>query len=202
MIRTETFSQPTLPDNFYWLNEPARYVCGQGLEMWTKAETDFWQRSHYGFRRDDGHCLLTDITGDVCVTTQVEFQPQHQYDQCGLIVRIDAENWLKVSTEYDDPHISRLGSVATNLGYSDWATQDVSSEQAEMWYRINRRGQDFKVEASHDGNDWKQLRITHLHQASETPAVGMYACSPIGRNFHCRFLRFICEPNQWFTHTE
>ena len=59
MTHTETFSQATLPDNFYWLNEPARYTCGQGLEMWTKAETDFWQRSHYGFRRDDGHCLLT-----------------------------------------------------------------------------------------------------------------------------------------------
>ena len=200
MTRTETFGQATVPNGFYWFHEPAHHACGQGLDVWTDPETDFWQRTHYGFRRDDGHCLLTDITGDFCVTTHVTFEPQQQYDQCGLIVRIDPENWLKVSTEYESPSISRLGSVVTNLGYSDWATQDVSSEQSDVWYRISRRGPDFKVEASYNGSDWKQLRIAHLHQAVETLAVGVYACSPIGQNFHCRFLSVTCEPNQWFSH--
>ncbi len=197
MNMTEQFLAPTIPSQFYWFNEPVRVVCGQGLELWTKPKTDFWQRTHYGFRRDDGHCLLTDIDGDFCVTAQMEWTPQAQYDQCGLIVRIDEENWLKASTEYENERLSRLGSVVTNFGYSDWATQDVSSEHTSIWYRISRHGQDVKIEASYDGEAWRQLRIAHVHKAAETLAVGFYACSPIGENFWSRLLCFRCEPNHW-----
>ena len=194
---SENFLQATLPQGFYWYNEPARYVCGQGLELWTKPETDFWQRSHYGFQRDDGHCLFINAEDDFCVSTHVEWTANAQYDQCGLMIRMDAENWIKTSTEYENEHVSRLGSVVTNLGYSDWATQDIASEQTAMWYRISRRGQDFKIEASFDGEHWKQLRIAHLHKASDTIAAGMYACSPIGNDFRSRFITFTCGPNTW-----
>ncbi|GAK52022.1 hypothetical protein U14_03269 [Candidatus Moduliflexus flocculans] len=193
----EEFTTPTLPSQFYWFNEPARVVSGQGLELWTKPKTDFWQRSHYGFRRDDGHCLFTDIDGDFCVTAKFEWNAQTQYDQCGLMARIDAENWLKTSTEYETASLSRLGSVVTNFGYSDWATQDVDSDQTRIWYRLSRHGQDFKIEASYDGDRWRQLRITHLHNAGERLAVGIYACSPIGENFWSRVISFRCEPNHW-----
>ena len=113
------------------------------------------------------------------------------------MIRVDAENWIKTSTEYENEELGRLGSVVTNLGYSDWATQDISSEHTAMWYRISRRGQDFKIEALFDGEVWKQLRIAHLHKASDTIAAGMYACSPIGSDFQCRFTRFTCGPNTW-----
>ena len=193
----EQFTTSTIPPQFYWFNEPARVVCGHGLELWTKPKTDFWQRSHYGFRRDDGHCLFTDIDGDFCVTAQLEWKAQAQYDQCGLMVRLDEENWIKTSTEYETASLSRLGSVVTNLGYSDWATQDVASTQTTIWYRISRHGQDFKIDASHDGETWRQLRITHLHKSAERLAVGIYACSPIGENFWSRVISFRCEPNHW-----
>ena len=141
MYLLERFGGVSVPEGFCWLNEPARYKVGAGLEIWTDAETDFWQRTHYGFRRDDGHCLLARLDGDFCLSTHVEFRPQTQYDQCGLMVRVDAENWIKVSTEYESEEQSRLGSVVTTLGYSDWATQDVpSGEWGEMRYRISRNG--------------------------------------------------------------
>ena len=187
MHSIEKFQQSSIPANFYWFNQPTRFQLGAGLEIFTDEKTDFWQRTHYGFQRDDGHCLFTRLLGDFSITTQVEFRPEAQYDQCGLMVRIDSENWIKVSTEFESETHSRLGSVVTNLGYSDWATQDIPSSHREMWYRISKNGRDFTLENSYGGQDWLQLRVTHLHKAAELLEAGVYACSPIGKDFWCRF---------------
>ncbi len=202
MQRTEHFLQSTLPADFYWFNEPKRYQVGNGLEIFTDEKTDFWQRTHYGFQRDDGHCLLTKQADDFSLTTHVEFQPRTQYDQCGLIVRIDSQNWIKVSTEYESEHVSRLGSVVTNLGYSDWATQDVTSNYRAIWYRISKRGMDFLLENSFDGQAWTQMRIAHLHQPTVHYEIGLYACSPIGKDFQCLFKTLEISDNLWQPITE
>jgi regulation of enolase protein 1 (concanavalin A-like superfamily) len=198
MQLVERFQQSSVPGSFHWFNEPARYRLGTGLEIWTGEKTDFWQNTHYGFQRDDGHCLLTELTGDFSLRTRVEFRPRNTYDQCGLMVRVDRENWIKVSTEYESESVSRLGSVVTNLGFSDWATQDIASSHREMWYRISKNGPDFLLENSYDGQDWLQLRITHLHKLAEPLEVGLYACSPTGKDFWCRFRWLEISRNEWF----
>lgn len=197
MMLIEKFQQTSLPETFHWFNQPARFKLGNGLEIYTDEKTDFWQNTHYGFQRDNGHCLLTTQTGDFSLGTRVEFRPLEKYDQCGLMVRIDGDNWIKVSTEYEDQERSRLGSVVTNLGYSDWATQDIPSTHTEMRHRISRNGNDFLLESSFDGQDWFQLRIAHLHKASEICEAGVYACSPIGKDFWCRFKFLEISGNEW-----
>ena len=178
---------PALPEGFYWLNEPARYELENGLVILTDEKTDFWQRTHYGFQADNGHLLCTRVVGDLTLTTHVEFRPRTQYDQCGLMVRVDPENWIKLSTEYENEALSRLGTVVTNLGYSDWATQDVPSDCHKRWYRISREGADFLLESSVDGQEWLQMRVAHLHRVRDELEVGLYACSPLGKDFWCRF---------------
>ena len=187
MQLVENFLQPSIPNNFYWFHKPAKYQLGTGLEVYTDPKTDFWQNTHYGFQRDDGHCLFIKHAGDFSLMTQVEFHPKEKYDQCGLMVRGDREHWIKVSTEYENEKHSRLGSVVTNLGFSDWATQDISSSHRHIWYRISKNGSDFLLESSFDGKDWLQLRITHLQKLFEQLEIGVYACSPIGKDFWCRF---------------
>ena len=194
---TERFLQSSIPNTFYWFNEPTTYQLGSGLEIVTDEKTDFWQKTHYGFQRDDGHCLFTKHSSDFSLMAQVEFHPQEKYDQCGLMVRADQENWIKVSTEYESETYSRLGSVVTNLGYSDWATQDIASSHKEMWYRISKNGSDFLLENSYDGQKWWQLRITHLHRVSEALAIGVYACSPIGKAFWCKVKLLQISQNNW-----
>jgi uncharacterized protein len=191
------FDTQQLPESFFWFNEPKRYFFNRGLNLITAAKTDFWQSTHYGFRRDDGHCLLTTVAGDFSLTTQVDCSPTTQYDQCGLMVRLDPENWIKCSVEYESPSLSRLGSVVTNWGYSDWATQDIGSTVTTMGYRISRHGQDFLLEYAPDGVTWQQMRITHLHEAKRALAIGIYACSPLGEEFHCRFHFVEIGENQW-----
>jgi regulation of enolase protein 1 (concanavalin A-like superfamily) len=114
------------------------------------------------------------------------------------MVRVDEQNWIKVSTEYENEQVSRLGSVVTNLGYSDWATQDISSVHRDMWYRLSKNGHDFLIESSYDGQEWLQMRVTHLHQMPAQLEVGVYACSPIGKAFWCRFSLLDIAETKWF----
>ncbi len=122
---------------------------------------------------------------------------QAQYDQCGLMIRVDERNWIKLSTEREDERTSRLGSVVTNLGWSDWATQDVCPAPPRMWYRVSRNQGDFLLEYSFNGTTWLQMRITHLHSAKNELEMGLYACSPIGRDFQCRFLFLDVDDSNW-----
>ena len=197
MQLVEKFQQPSIPANFFWFNEPSRHQFGAGLEIFTDPKTDFWQKTHYGFQRDDGHCLLTKQAGDFSLTAHVEFRPLEKYDQCGLMIRGDQENWIKVSTEYENDQYGRLGSVATNLGFSDWATQDIPASHKQMWYRISKNGNDLLLENSYSGQEWLQLRITHLHKSFEQLEIGVYACSPIGKDFWCRFDLLTISENTW-----
>lgn len=183
----ETFTHSFIPFPFQWTNPPKQFQTGNGLEITTGANTDFWQRTHYDFNRDSGHALLAKVKGDFTLTTHGSFHPNAQYDQCGLLIRENSENWVKAAIEYEDPVISRLGSVVTNMGFSDWATQDVLSTIKEKWFRLSKLMNDILIEHSDDGYRWKQMRIAHLHHSNRELKIGVYACSPKGKGFSCRF---------------
>lgn len=184
--------------DFRWMNPPGRETFeDNALVITTRENTDFWQRTHYGFQRDDGHFLYAELRDGFCLTASLKFEGQVQYDQCGLMARVDAENWLKCSIEYENPNQSRLGSVVTNLGYSDWATQDVSSDVHQVTYRLQRRGSDFLIEYSVSGKEFSQMRIAHLHRAEETIMAGVYACSPKRAGFTCALTDLVLTESTW-----
>ena len=184
-------------EGFCWRNAPpAHAIKAGGVSLLTGSKTDFWQRTHYGFQRDNGHCLLKRLSGDFTLQVRTAFEPNAQYDQCGLLARIDTDNWIKCSMEYETPHLSRLGSVVTNFGFSDWASQDIDSAPKSMWYRMSGTGQDFLLEASPDGNVWQQLRVTHMHSHKDTIDAGIYACSPVGHGFPCAFDNIRIGPSE------
>lgn len=183
---------------FAWLNPPALFSLNNGaLSLTTAPETDFWQRTFYGFQNANAPCFLTETTEDFTFSVKAAFQTGFLYDQCGLMLYIDDENWMKASVEYENEQFSRLGSVVTNLGYSDWATSDISSEIHEVWYRLHRSGQDFYLECSYNGRDFQQMRMFHLHQANCMVKVGVYACSPLESSFMAEFSEFFLEACCW-----
>ncbi|MCA9459797.1 MAG: DUF1349 domain-containing protein [Nanoarchaeota archaeon] len=186
-----------ISNNYFWFNEPTFEVSNNRLFIITSPNTDFWQKTHYNFQRDNGHCLLTKIRNNFSITVKTEFYPQKQYDQCGLIIRINSENWVKASIEYETENHSRLGSVVTNFGFSDWATIDINSKINSMWYRIQSKQNDILIEFSDDGKTWKQLRITHLQSKYEELDIGIYACSPMNSSFKSIFDNFIIEDSHW-----
>ena len=179
-----------LPPGMKWHSEPPRWSFGAGgvLRVEPAAQTDFWQRTHYGFRVDNGHFLHRDVAGDFVLTARVRFRPVHQYDQAGVMVRVSPSSWIKASVEYEPDAPGRLGAVVTNFGYSDWSTQEYPPGAGEVWLRIRREADDYIVDASRDGRAWTQIRMAHLHEGRGMPvACGVYACSPKGAGFAAEF---------------
>ncbi|GHW03132.1 DUF1349 domain-containing protein [Vibrio cholerae] len=196
-----------------WISEPkVSEVTSEFVSITTEPKTDFWQRSYYGFRNENAPALLIDSKDNFTFTAKVSFAYQQLFDQCGLIIYLDNENWFKASIEYENQSFSRLGSVVTNLGYSDWATTDIPLPK-EIWYRLSRRGPDFLIESSFDGLFFNQMRIFHLHQLGETTiemgkcnpplptqkvvSFGVYACSPSESSFTANFTEMSLEPCKW-----
>lgn len=172
---------------YEWFNEPKEFkIEDNKIVIKTSPFTDFWQKTHYGFSKDNGHCYITEVNNDFTFTALLDFSYNNLYDQCGLILRIDENNWIKASMEYENDKISRLGSVVTNLGYSDWATTDISSDIKKMWYRINKTSNDILIENSNDGINWTQMRLLHIHKECNEIKVGIYACSPKDSSFTCK----------------
>jgi len=187
--------------DFTWINKPKSYELDEGeLSIQTEPGTDFWQRTYYGFRNDNAPAFLTEVEDDFTFTVKTNFNYKNQFDQCGIVLYQDSENWVKASVEYENDKIARLGSVVTNLGYSDWATTDIPAKINGMWYRLSRRSQDFYIECSDDGINFEQMRILHMHAPIKCANIGVYACSPLQSSFKAIFTSFKIEPCVWKLH--
>ena len=111
-----------LTERLKWTREPARYsIRPDRVEITTEPHTDLWQRTYYHFRNDNAPVLQME-TGErfFSFVVRTDFtQSRRRFDQCGIVMNLDAENWLKASVEYENESFRHLGSVVTNHGYSD-----------------------------------------------------------------------------------
>ncbi len=181
-----------------WTRPPKKYEIGADKIAIT---TDLWQRTYYGFRNDNAPVLqLRTDERYFSFTVRTEFDSKRRFDQCGVALYLDSDNWLKASIEYENDRFQRLGSVVTNHGYSDWATTDIDANIKSMWYRLSRRESDYCIECSADGVEFKQMRICHLWDGAGEITFGIYACSPEESSFEARFTHMELGPCQWKAH--
>ena len=185
-----------------WTREPADYsVAANRIEIITKPHTDLWQRTYYHFRNDNAPVLQMETDEKYfSFVVKTEFDTKVRYDQSGIVMYLDSENWLKASVEYENETIQRLGSVVTNHGYSDWASVDVDAKMKSMWFRLSRRGDDFCIENATDGVHFKQMRICHMFHATDTIRFGVYACSAEDSSFRAVFTDMEITECQWLAH--
>jgi uncharacterized protein len=189
LFLSETFDT-RLDARLDWFCPPVNWFLENGdLVIHPDAQTDFWQRTHYGFQNDNGHFLHAEVDGDFELTAKVRLFPVNQYDQAGLMVRISSDFWLKTSIEFEPNEPNRLGAVVTRQGFSDWSTQDVPKSLQELQFRIQREGDDYIVTyRQFEPDPWLQIRMAHLENVQKTSVqCGLYACSPIGSGFEARF---------------
>lgn len=173
-----------------WRHPPRRWELEhEALTLWTEAATDYWQRTHYGFRADNGHFLFARVEGDFSLQASVAFRGVHQYDQAGLLVRFSESCWLKTSVEHEPDGPARLGAVVTNAGWSDWSTQDADKGLDLVTFRVRRVGRDYEVHWSRDGIQWSQIRIARLLEDDGGQIeAGVYACSPKAAGYSATFM--------------
>lgn len=145
--------RPVQLSDFQWTRKPKAYtISSDKIEIITQPHTDLWQRTYYHFRNDSAPVLqMRTEQKFFSFVVKTDFNSQRRFDQCGVVVYLDSENWLKASVEYENERFQHLGSVVTNYGYSDWATTQINAGIHSMWYRLSRRENDFRVECSSDG---------------------------------------------------
>ena len=163
-------------------------IRDDSIEIITAPHTDLWQRTYYHFRNDNAPVLQVSTQEKYfSFTVKTTFESKHRFDQCGVVLYLDSDNWLKASIEYENEQFQHLGSVVTNHGYSDWATTAIPAEIKSMWYRLSRREDDFCIECSQDGVNFSQMRVCHLWEGKGEIRFGIYACSPEDSSFKATF---------------
>ena len=189
-------------NNLIWTRQPEKYSISEDkIEIITKPNTDLWQRTYYHFRNDNAPVLQLETEEKYfSFIVKTEFESKHRFDQCGIVVYLDSENWLKGSIEYENEDFQHLGSVVTNMGYSDWATTAIKADIKSMWYRLSRRENDFCIECSQDGEKFSQMRVCHLFKADGKIKFGIYACSPENSSFKATFTNMKMLECQWLAH--
>lgn len=189
--------------NFQWTREPKGCKIEHNrIEIITKPHTDLWQRTYYHFQNDNAPVLQMETEEkyfSFVVKTEFE-ESHHRFDQCGIVMYLDSENWLKGSIEYENETFQHLGSVVTNHGYSDWATTVIDASVKSMWYRFSRRDDDYCIECSTDGKTYQQMRICHMHKGKGKIRFGVYACSPEDSSFKAVFSNMQMMECQWKAH--
>lgn len=191
------------PEKLAWVNEPAEYVIGGSeIRIRTEPGTDLWQRTYYHFRNDNAPVLQMETEEKYfSFVVKTDFaDSHHRFDQCGIVMYLDSENWLKASVEYETGEYQHLGSVVTNNGYSDWATTVIGASVKTMWYRFSRREDDYCIECSEDGAIFRQMRICHMHKGKGKIRFGIYACSPEESSFQAVFSKMQLMECQWEAH--
>ena len=185
-----------------WDRPPKNFTASdKEIRIITEPYTDLWQRTYYGFRNDNAPVLqFTTEEKFFSFVVRTQFESKRRFDQCGIVMYLNGDNWLKASVEYENGSFQRLGSVVTNHGYSDWATTDISASIDTVWYRLNRRNSDYLIEYSLDGTDFKQMRICHLLEGGNAVRFGIYACSPENSSFEAVFTEMKVTDCVWARH--
>ncbi len=186
-----------------WIREPQDYKIEKDrIEIITKPYTDLWQKTYYHFQNDNAPVLQMETEeAYFSFVVKTEFEEScHRFDQCGIVMYLDSENWLKGSVEYENDAYQHLGSVVTNNGFSDWATTVIDASVKSMWYRLSRREDDYCMEYSTDGITFHQMRICHMHKGNGKIQFGIYACSPENSSFKAIFSNMKIMDCQWNAH--
>lgn len=190
-------------DSFQWTREPRGFWIENGkLVVVTNPRTDLWQRTYYHFRNDNAPVFQMETEEQFfSFSVKTEFQESgRRFDQCGIVMYLDSENWLKASVEYENEEFQHLGSVVTNHGYSDWATTVIPADVKSMWYRLSRRESDYCLECSADGVSFQQMRVCRIHEGKGRIRFGIYACSPEDSSFQAVFTDLNITECKWKAH--
>ncbi len=164
---------------FDWYNEPANVRFDeQGMHVLAKYRTDFWSCSRYDFKKDDGHFFFNYAENDFCCDLDWMFETAGLFDQCGIMVRIDADNWFKCSMMYEKEDNPLLATSLTLDGYSDLATIPLVQGASHIWYRLRRYKGCYIASYSLDGESYVQLRKFYIPKDKDEVKVGAYICSP------------------------
>lgn len=187
MLVSMSVSAQTL-DRMQWFNEPENWsVKNDVLTMDVTPQSDYWRISHYGFTVDDAPFLYTLRGGEFEVKVKISGEYKVRFDQAGLMLRIDAENYIKTGIEYVDGKYN-LSAVVTHKT-SDWSVITLDKPVDYIWIKAVRRLDAVEIFYSFDDEEYVMMRNCWLQD--NTPVmVGLMAACPDGNGFKAKFEHF------------
>jgi hypothetical protein len=181
----QTSGSGSLIARMKWMNEPASSNrSGDKLVVRSRAKTDFWRKTFYGYITDNGHFFHLPANGEFTFQARVNGQYGALYDQAGLMVRLDAENWMKCGTEFFDGQ--RHASVVFTRDFSDWSTMPDLSNTAPVWWRAVRKKDSLETLCSLDGKNFTSVRQGYFAPDARVE-VGIMCAAPEGPGFEATF---------------
>ena len=169
-----------------WFNPPSMYSQTGSTEFtdytfYPDSKSDFWKRTYYDpvLIHDNGHFLYKSFASieNFQIESHCFIFDKNQFDQGGLMIRLDTDNWIKFGIEVVDKK-PKLSVVVTRDGYSDWSTQDWIDNEFQI--RLYKYGSSIISEAYNKQKDsWDFVRISHLDfNKYKTYSIGIFACCP------------------------
>ena len=175
-------------DKMQWFNEPTKWeIKNNSLTMNVTPQSDYWRVSHYGFTVDDAPFLYTMRCGEFEVKVKVTGDYTARFDQAGLMLRIDHENYIKAGIEFVDGKYN-LSTVVTHHT-SDWSIIALDRPVPFVWIKAVRRLDAIEVFYSFDDVTYTLMRNAWMPD-NHPIMVGVMAACPDGNGFKARFDNF------------
>lgn len=175
-------------EKMQWFNEPEQWeIKNNTLLMDVTPQTDYWRISHYGFTVDDAPFLYALRGGEFEVKVKISGDYQARFDQAGLMLRIDHENYIKAGIEFVDGKYN-LSTVVTHHT-SDWSIIPLEKPVPFIWIKAIRRLDAVEIFYSFDDKEYTMMRNAWL-QDNRPVMVGIMGASPDGNGFSALFEDF------------
>ncbi len=176
-----------------WHEAPPKWNFSAGiLDVVTANRTDFWQDTFYGFQRDNGHFYGAKAVGDFTAFVTFDGKYEVLYDQIGMMMRVDAQNWIKTGIEFSDGS-TNFSAVITREGRSDWSVMAVPRVSGPQQVRFTRIGAAIIVHFLDSQGAWQLLRLGDF-RAPSSVRLGPMTCSPERQGLQAQFLGFEVGP--------
>ncbi len=171
-----------------WTREPVSLSHeGSVLTVEAAAESDWWRTTSYGFIHDDGHALVKEFPNESAVEVSFILDYTEQFDQAGIFITADSENWIKAGVEFCDG-FPQVGAVVTQKN-SDWSVAPVAEwMNKEVTIRVSRSGDAVTVRAGING-DLRLVRVAPL-DPSRTWSAGPMFCAPTRAGLKVNFTKW------------
>lgn len=171
-----------------WFNEPAVWSVDSGrLIMDVTPKTDYWRVSHYGFTVDDAPFYYAEYGGEFEAKVKIEGDYKTRFDQAGMMIRTDHENYIKTGIEFVDGRFN-LSTVVTHRT-SDWSVTPLDRPVDAIWIKAVRRLDAIEIFYSFDDRIYTLMRNAWV-EANRPVKIGMYGASPDGEGFRAIFSDF------------
>lgn len=166
-------------DKMQWFNEPEQWeIKDKSLSMQVTPQNDYWRISHYGFTVDDAPFYYATYGGEFEVKVKITGDYKQRFDQAGLMLRINHENYIKAGIEFVDGKYN-LSAVVTHKT-SDWSVITLDKAIPYVWIKAVRRLD--AVEIFYSFDDKEPLCVTLGYKTISPYKSGLWPLVPTGKD--------------------